>query len=848
MKKSYLLILCITLMLLLITAVSATNSSNYTNTNDNTNINTYTQQNTQDNINTDNDNHKEIKTTNNIPKKESNNNNIYIDSSSNNTSEDGSIDKPYKTLNQTIIDNNKNNTNINVHKGTYYLNTIIINKNITINGDNSVFIANSSKNIFNITKNNQLTLINITLKNYSSYTSAAIQNDGSLIIKNSTFENNRGLNGTSRGGSIYTTGTLTVLNSTFSNNYASWGASIYTNQGNTTIINSQFSKDSTQNVGGTLYNIRGNLNVISSNFTESSATSGGAIYNAFGNLNVNNSIFFKNSAASFYGGAIYSTGIARVNNSKFQYNNATYMGGAITNTNNFTAINSSFESNFAGESGGVIENIAWTRTENGNLTLINCNFTENSAVINGGVIVNLNTTPVEGNYGTITSRNCIYQSNSAGAKGGAICSDQYINLEYNVFTDNEAENGKTIYANETVIKTIENNWWGSNNPTWKKIGVTPKTWIVMNFTNTTPLVEKLDTKLLVTLNTLNNGEKINSSIPVRKVIYLADTSRFETNFQSIEGNVTNVCTPEYENISVRIDDEKLTLKPLKANITYNFTNENQTLQVNVNLPKNINGKISLKINGKTILNKIKLNNGTVTLNYSIPSEWANQNYTLNIVINTKNGEKLHKNITIIIPKRNVDIKITINNKTTIKKGDTIQIVADITCGGKIVKTGRVAFKINGKTIQTNVRVINGKAIINYTIPQSFSPKNYTINVVYSGDKNKNGLRTSTNMTIDKQSVHISPNSTMYLMSESGIDITISVLDTHNNYVTKGKICYKINGKTIKTNITLIDGVFSFDYITPKLNDGKSLNQTLTIKMGENNKYYGMEINIPLIIQ
>lgn len=838
-----LFLILLTTVLLSITSISAENTNDTNTLQDN---NHHIQPVTQQSNTTQIQNTKYVQNnTKNLKKEESND--IYIDSSSTNQVEDGTIDNPYKTITETII---TNNSKLHVNTGTYYLKSMNITKNTTIIGQNrnsTIFIANDTSSIFTISDNNQLTLINITLKDYESSTQAAITNNGNLTVRDSCFLNNTGLERTSKGGSIYNTGILYVENTDFSSNTASWGASIYNNRGRTTIRNSNFTKDNTYNVGGSVYSIRGNLLILNSNFKNNSAVSGGAVYNAFGNVTINNTLFLKNQAASFYGGALYSTGIVRITNSQFLYNHGTYNGGAITNTNNFTAINCTFESNSAGESGGAIENIAWTATENGNLTLINCNFTENSATVNGGAIANLNTTPVEGNYGTITARNSVFRLNTAGEKGGAIWNEQYINLEYNAFIGNEAETNNTIYSNSSLIKSIENNWWGNNNPKWDKIGVIPDHWVVMTFTNTTPLIEKLDTTLLVTINSLNNGDKLSSNIPIREVVYIANNTVFTENFQNINNQTINTCKPEYENISVLIDDQLLTLTPLEANITYILLDNNQTIQFNINLPNNINGKASIKINGKTIINKVKVVNGKASVKYAIPTSWGNKNYTATIVLNTINDKKLSKNITITIPKRSVTAKITIKNTTAIRTGDTIQMITDVTCGNKKVTNGKVSFKINGKTIASNVRIVNGKAIINYTIPQNFNPKQYNVSIVYGGDNNKYSCNNKTIMTISKQNAHVTPNSTLYLMSDSGVSITMGVLDSHNNYVSQGKICYKINGKTIKTNITLTDGVFTFEYVTPAVKSGQTLKQTLTIRMGANKKYNAMTIRIPIVI-
>lgn len=77
------------------------------------------------------------------------------------------------------------------------------------------------------------------------------------------------------------------------NNYASWGASIYNNNGTVVLNKSEFSKESTLNVGGSTYNIHGIMNIYDCLYLENNGVSGAAIYNAFGLLNVNNSKFIK---------------------------------------------------------------------------------------------------------------------------------------------------------------------------------------------------------------------------------------------------------------------------------------------------------------------------------------------------------------------------------------------------------------------------------------------------------------------------------------------------------------------------------------------------------------------------
>lgn len=775
-------------------------------------------------------------------------NNLYVNGYSDNILENGNINTPYKTITEKELNEAPNNTNFHVSSGKYYLNPISLNNNISIIGEDkdTVFIANTTEGIFNINVNSRLTLINITIQDYYSDTTAIINNRGTLIIEESIFKNNIRTTTGLQSCVIYNYANLTINNSEFRNNTGTYGANLFNNNANTVITNSLFIDTHSTSVGGAIYTLRSNMTVENSTFTSNTGVSGAAIYNAVGKLIVNNTLFNYNYAETFFGGAIYNTGVTQVTFSDFIQNNAKYSGGAITNTNNFTAINCTFEGNSAGTSGGAIENIAWTETENGNLTLINSSFIENSATVDGGAIVNLNSTSVPNNYGTITARNTLFRLNSAGNIGGAIANDHYINLEYNVFVDNDALTDKTIYSPKNLIKSINNNWWGENNPNWKKIGVTPDKWIIMNFTNTSSLIKDMETKLFVSLNTLNTGEKINSEIPSRTVIYLLSNSTYYDNNQVIFTNVTNTVIARDE-LTAMIDNQRISLNPEDSNITFRLINKNQTIEINVNLPENINGKASFKIDGKTIVSNQRIKNGKLIYAYDIPTSWSKNNYTLSTVLITSTGESLRKNMTITLPKRTVNTSIKINNDTRIEAGTTIKIIATIKMNNIAVNSGKVSFKINQKTIQSNVKVVNGQAIIKYVIPETFSPKKYTISIVYSGDSNKESNRKNTTLTILKHDVHPSIDS-LNLMSDAEVSVFIGLVDSNDNYVTYGKICYKINGITMEKNIILDDGMFVLTYTTPKVKTGSSINKTLTIIMQENSFYNSMVYDIPIKIE
>lgn len=735
-----------------------------------------------------------------------------------------------------------------IRNGKYNITSIKITNNITIEGTNpekTILTSNNNNSMFIISKTSTITFKNLTFTNSQSTKGTNINNNGTVNISNCIFDNNTAINNKKgHGGSIYNNGILNIKDSLLRNNYADFGAAIYNNNAISNINNCIFQSNTISNVGGAIYTFRSNITITNSLFVSNVAVSGAAIYNAFGIMNINNTRFYENSAESFYGGAIYSTGITTTTDSDFINNHANYNGGAITTTSNFTAINCTFKENNAGLDGGVIENVPWTEKENGNLTLINCIFNENSAGRNGGVIVNLLSTYMKDNQGTVTSKNCSYSGNSA-TKGGVIYNENYINFEYNVFINNEADSYNTICSNESGIRSIEKNWWGENNPSWSNIGVTPNTWIIMTFTNKTVLFENLKTELIVTLNTLNNGELIQDTIPTRTVYYYKNTNLIYDNVQFINLKVNNTYLKGNNDITAQIDNQQLTLHVIPLNITYYYTNNNSTMHILINTTNTVNVKlVALKVNGITIVHQQNLSNNILKYTYTIPINWTQRNYTLTTILKTDNNKIITKNQTIQLGTRlvktNIDIK-NINNHIT--PGNKIIITGTAMTNNQYVNTGKVSFKLNGKTICSNVKIVNGKAVINYTISSIYKPGLYNITMIYSGDKNKQSNHLVKNFTIDKHSVFVNSSSSILLKYNTKNILLLTLHDENNNSISYGKVCYKVNGRTIKTNITIKYGYFYFEYI-PTIKE----NQILTIKYGENSLYTKYSTDIKLLIE
>lgn len=150
---------------------------------------------------------------------------IYVSNDGSDSLGDGSVDKPYKTLNHTI-DVAPDNSKIYLKSGTYNSTGYEIkNKSLSINGIGDVTVdglnGNISQNIFRVYNGSSLVLNNIKFVNgftdVANDTLSCIKNDGDLYINNCNFDKFRTITG-----AIYNTNNLYVDAVTTSNVEIAW--------------------------------------------------------------------------------------------------------------------------------------------------------------------------------------------------------------------------------------------------------------------------------------------------------------------------------------------------------------------------------------------------------------------------------------------------------------------------------------------------------------------------------------------------------------------------------------------------------------------------------------------------
>ena len=281
----------------------------------------------------------------------------------------------------------------------------------------------------------------------------AVYNIGLMTDSSSKFYYNES---SDSGGAIYNTGQIVTYNkkneitgglnsSKIAYNYASYGGGVY----NDNLLGTSKASFTANNAinGGAVYNYtNGDATLISSTFYQNSASgSGGAVYNT-GVIRINKSTFGKaptkttnySNIAESHGGAVYNSNLAMISGSKFQYNVATNNGGAVyTNDNSVLSIdNSTFKNNSAEKGGAVYVG------KNAFVQISDTSFTNNYADVAGGALY-----LDEGSTTNIfaTKKNVSFSGNTVGDN----LESNAIHME-NATLNLQAAKGKKITVNDFI--------------------------------------------------------------------------------------------------------------------------------------------------------------------------------------------------------------------------------------------------------------------------------------------------------------------------------------------------------------------------------------------------------------
>ena len=162
-----------------------------------------------------------------------------------------------------------------------------------------------------------------------------------------------------------------------------------------------------------------------------------------------------------------------------------------------------------------------------------------------------------------------------------------------------------------------------------------------------------------------------------------------------------------------------------------------------NIPLN-NVTVVFKVNDVTI-GKTTVLNGMCNMTYTTPKnpktykltvKVGETNYTLSKTFNT--------NLNVLKPS-----KITISSNIIESKKSTVTLTAKVTdLTGNLASNGKVAFKINGKTIST-ISLVKGMASVKYDTSKLSATVN-NVTVVYSGNSQFNATSANTKLRVYSQ--------------------------------------------------------------------------------------------------
>ena len=721
------------------------------------------------------------------------------------------------TLNQNVVMTDDEAAN--------FVNGVIINKNIRIDGKGHTIDAKNLGRIFEIDGGFAVTLTNATLINGKADNGGAIYNFGNLdlvhvnfvnntakyggaimnyayglvlddstftnntakiggaiynsadcfVVGNSTFANNTA---TSNGGVIFNYGIgFVVGNSTFVNNSAADGAGAILNGGRGFVVgNSTFVNNTATSKGGAIYNYGIGFVVGNSTFANNTAEDAGAVYNEGDNSVVGNSTFVNNTATSI-GGAIINNGKLVVDNSAFEDNAANYYGGAIFNWDDLQVTNSAFDGNDilvrniramdnVDHGGAAIYN--W---KNGKLDISKSNFTNNiKNYKNGNLLVGAVAT-----IGDATISDSYFVNNS-GRWGGALSvmggesssATNFIDIDGTKFVNNSALYGGAMFvwgSNYSISNSVFD-----NNSAFGKGNMTP------NNNNGGALVVTQGnipiSGTIINSNFTNNKAQYGGAAWINEGTVDISNSNFINNTATVEAGAIGF-EPAYTKITATVYGTNFINNTAGVDGGAIYSNgdlrisdsdfDNNKAQKADIIYSNINGLLS--INGN---------------NYS--------NYTENKapIINLAGIETISSDGGVIIT--------VLDNKTVnVCYGDVVTLHAIITVDGVLVANQDLSFSVyNGEDVvvcKAN-SLLNGSYVATYKINDVI---NKTVSIVYDGPE-----------------VHI--NTGILNVSKANPDLTVGALN-----ITVGNLeIITVTGPKDATGlITLtLNGI---DYILPIYN-------------------------------
>lgn len=359
--------------------------------------------------------------------------------------------------------------------------------------------------VFNTSTSTLLSNGSSFIGNSAAY-GGAIESDGILNVKNSTFLSNTGWHGDGEsgawgyGGAIHTDGTATIASCDFENNVAGggngddsygYGGAVAVEEGTATISSSTFKSNvagaplaspNSYGYGGAVYNDSGSVVVLNDDqFLDNTAhgddsSYGGAVASYYAVRGTGDTFGANHVVTNTdgYGGAIYADDDIKLSQSPLSsndvtasYGSRTAAGGALYTDGTATLTNVSFSSNTA--TGGASSGTAYgggAVLENSQNVLTNVSFAGNTATASGvepfaegGALLLDSTATITAS--TFESNSAIANGSSGLGYGGGIALEDITTIVRSTIEGNQAtQYGGGIFTDETL--TLKNSTLASN--------------------------------------------------------------------------------------------------------------------------------------------------------------------------------------------------------------------------------------------------------------------------------------------------------------------------------------------------------------------------------------------------
>ncbi len=794
-----------------------------------------------------------------------------------------------------------NNGKIILAEGTYNVKgdySLIISQNVNIIGqtqDKVIIDGLNRHQIMSISSGYGMNITNITFINGKLVNGGAIFNNGTLNLNNCNFINNTNLY---HGGAIFNdvNGVLNINNCNFNGDSGYLGGAMF-NNGVLNINNCNFTNNNATMYGGVIYNDDfGILNVTVSIFENNTAQYGGLLYN-YGTFNITGSTFVNNTAkryADVLFNSIVNTKFNITNNwwgtndvnKLWMPNSITGYEGLIFNVNKpdsyleaslirnndtfmvklsptdgnyndlypvryvtFTAVNGTVN-----PSTGYINSKTGTTTTQYNL--VSTKYDKVTATIDDQILyytvepinttINITTTP-----GT-SKTNTLFKINVTDTDGNEINTGNVTIRDGNTvlgIIDLSNTNKFSTLLTPAGIYTITVTYNDSNiiyknntNTTTVNIETTGTTIVMDNINGTT------NENIIIKATVTSNGSLINIgtvtftdtnglSKTVNVIYGIATTTTHYTN----KGNYTITAIYNANNIystNQTTANADIILNDVTMNITVlpSTTMGNTTFNVTV---KDIDGNYVNDgnvyfYNNGTLMGNVTIVNGTALFNNKFNTT---NDYNITVVYNGTNYNSINQTVNFTVEKANTTLVV---NPVVGVVQNTITLQANITDQyGNNVTSGKVVFKINGKTIRDingNVlyaNVTNGVAKLEYIIPRSLTKNNLTIEAKYSGTADTYNPSNNINtINVTKRTANLNVIVTKNPV-KAGNNVTFMTIvkDTNGTVLNNGVIIFKFQGHTIRdTNgnsifVNVTNGIATLTYTIPNGISAKTYNIT-----------------------